>query len=203
LDQEESVSQNEASQAVEESMEPAAAIASEEVQPPEEKTEEPSIEELTRRLAEAERKAEGHRNELLRARAELDNVRKRAARDVESAHKYSLERFVNELLPVKDSLELGMAAATQSADIASLREGVELTLKMFAAALGKCGVQAVEPVGERFNPEFHQAMTMQESGEAEPGTVLTVVQKGYLLNDRLVRPALVIVAKAPPEATDP
>jgi molecular chaperone GrpE len=183
-------------------MEPAAAEIGEEALPPEEQAEGPSIEEMKGRLAEAGRMAEAHRNELLRARAELDNVRKRAARDVENAHRYSLERFVNEILPVKDSLELGMAAATQSADIASLREGVELTLKLFVAALSKCGVQAVEPVGEKFNPEFHQAMTMRESGEAEPGTVLTVVQKGYLLNDRLVRPALVIVAQAPSEATD-
>ena len=205
------MSQKEAFQAAEEHTEENTQVpAQEDITPPAaeagaetgEKMVGPSVAELTERLAEAQQKAETHLNDLLRARAELDNVRKRAARDVESAHKYALERFVSELLPVKDSLELGLAAAEQAVDIASLREGVELTLKMFAAALDKCCVQAVEPVGEKFNPELHQAMTMEESREAEPGTVLTVVQKGYLLNDRLVRPALVIVAKAPSEATN-
>jgi molecular chaperone GrpE len=159
----------------------------------------PSIQELTESLEQARCKIEEYWNDLLRARAELDNVRKRAARDVANAHKYALERFITELLPVKDSLELGLAAAVQSTDVKSLREGIELTLKILSAALAKIGVEAIEPSAEKFNPELHQAMTMQESKEAEPGTVLSVVQKGYLLNDRLIRPAMVIVAKQPSE----
>lgn len=136
------------------------------------------------------------RDEALRARAEADNTRKRAERDVEAAHKYGQERLVNELLPVKDSLDLGLAAAATASDIESLREGMTLTAKMFGDFLDKMAVKAVDPQGERFDPELHQAMTMEESGEVAPGTVLRVMQKGYLLNDRLLRPALVVVAKA-------
>ena len=154
----------------------------------------PSVEELTQSLEEWQAKADGYLNELLRTRAEAENVRKRAQRDVENAHKYGQERLVGEMLPVKDSMELGLSAAQTAADADSIREGLELTLKMFNAALEKIGVKEVNPVGEKFNPELHQAMSMQEA-DAEPGSVLTVVQKGYQLNDRLVRPAMVIVAK--------
>lgn len=154
-----------------------------------------SVAQLMESLEEANRKAELHWNELLRARADLENFRRRAARDVEAAHKYALERFMTEFLPVRDSMELGVNAAEQASDVDSLREGIELTLKMFNAALDKCGVKEVNPVGEKFDPELHQAMTVQESNEVEPGTVITVVQKGYLLNDRLIRPAMVVVAK--------
>jgi molecular chaperone GrpE len=154
-----------------------------------------SVAQLMESLEEANRKAELHWNELLRARADLENFRRRAARDVEAAHKYALERFMTEFLPVRDSMELGLNAAEQASDVDSLREGIELTLKMFNAALDKCGVKEVNPVGEQFDPELHQAMTVQESNEVEPGTVITVVQKGYLLNDRLIRPAMVVVAK--------
>jgi len=199
------VSQEKAAQANEEQLQEGIEAGSIEViaAPPAEAVQGPSEKELREFLAEAQQKAEAHWNDLLRVRAELDNVRKRAARDVENAHKYALERFVTEFLPVKDSLELGLSAAQQTADIASLHQGVELTLKMFSDALSKCGVQTVEPAGEKFNPELHQAMTMEESREAEPGTVLTVVQKGYLLNDRLIRPALVIVAKAASDTAGP
>lgn len=142
------------------------------------------------------REANQLRDEALRARAEVDNVRKRAERDVEAAHKYGQERLVNELLPVKDSLDLGLAAAAAATDIAALREGMELTAKMFGDFLEKLAVRAIDPVGERFDPELHQAMTMEASGDVAPGTVLRVMQKGYLLNDRLLRPALVVVARA-------
>ena len=155
----------------------------------------PSVEELTQSLEEWQAKADGYLNELLRTRAEAENVRKRAQRDVENAHKYGQDRLVGEMLPVKDSMELGLTAAQTAGEAASIREGLELTLKMFNAALEKFGVKEVNPVGEKFNPELHQAMSMQEA-DAEPGSVLTVVQKGYQLNDRLVRPAMVIVAKA-------
>jgi molecular chaperone GrpE len=155
----------------------------------------PSVEELSQSLQEWQAKADGYLNELLRTRAEAENVRKRAQRDVENAHKYGQDRLVSEMLPVKDSMELGLSAAETATDVTSIREGLELTLKMFNTALEKIGVTEVNPVGEKFNPELHQAMSMQEA-DAEPGSVLTVVQKGYQLNDRLVRPAMVIVAKA-------
>lgn len=147
--------------------------------------------ELDQALATAEK----HRDEALRALAELDNVRKRAERDVESAHKFGMEKFINELLPVKDSMDLGFDAANSAEDVAALREGMALTLKMFDGALEKGGVKAIDPVGEEFDPEFHQAMMMEESLEAEPGKILRVMQKGYSLNERLVRPAMVVVAK--------
>ena len=123
-------------------------------------------------------------------------MRRRVERDLQNAHKFALERFVSELLPVKDSLELGLSAsAEKGASVESIAEGAALTLRMLEQAMEKFGITAVDPAGEPFNPEFHQAMTMQESETAESGTVLTVVQKGYLLNERLVRPAMVIVAK--------
>ena len=147
-------------------------------------------------LAEARREARQNLDRALRAHAELENVRKRLERDLRNAHKFALERFVSELLPVKDSLELGLEASSgKGASAAGIAEGVELTLRMLEQAMEKFGVKVVDPDGEPFDPEFHQAMTMQQSDTAEPGTVLTVVQKGYLLNERLVRPAMVIVAK--------
>jgi molecular chaperone GrpE len=150
---------------------------------------------LAAELEEARTLAEERWNELLRAKAELENLRKRAERDVENAHKYGLEKFILELLPVKDSLELGLSAASTAQDLATVTEGVELTLKMLTAALEKHGVALVDPAGEQFNPDLHQAVSMAESSEAAPGTVMTVIQKGYTLNDRLVRPAMVTVAK--------
>ena len=147
-------------------------------------------------LAEARREAGQNLDRALRAHAELENVRRRLERDLQNAHKFALERFVSELLPVRDSLELGLAASSEKgAGAAGIVEGVELTLRMLDQAMEKFGVKTVDPAGEPFDPEFHQAMTMQESDTAEPGTVLTVVQKGCLLNERLVRPAMVIVAK--------
>ena len=131
---------------------------------------------------------------LLRVQAELENQRRRAQRDLENAHKFGVEKFVAELLPVKDSMELGMASGAD-AEVGALREGLELTDKMLTSALEKLGVVQVDPQGDAFNPELHQAMSMQEGGEIGPGKVVTVFQKGYLLNDRLVRPAMVIVSK--------
>lgn len=135
------------------------------------------------------------KDELLRARAELDNTRKRAERDVEAAHKHGQERFVQELLPVKDSIDLGLDAAAHATDMDALREGMTLTAKMFTDFFDKLAIRAIDPHGERFDPEHHQAMTMEETAEHAPGTVIRVMQKGYLHNDRLVRPALVVVAK--------
>ncbi|HET7306448.1 MAG TPA: nucleotide exchange factor GrpE [Gammaproteobacteria bacterium] len=147
-------------------------------------------------LAEAERKAEENRNDYLRLAAELENVRKRMQRDLAQAHKFAIDKFAIELLPVKDSLELALSAHEQDADD-GLREGVEMTLKLLTSALEKHGITEVDPAGEPFNPELHEAMAMQPSDEADPDTVLNVVQKGYVLNGRLLRPARVIVARAP------
>ena len=155
----------------------------------------PSLEELERALEEARVEAQTHRDTSLRARAELENVRRRAERDVANAHRYGLERFVNEFLPVRDSLELGVSAAGDDADAARVREGMELTLKLMATAFEKLGIEEVDPAGQPFDPDLHQAMSMQDGEGGESGTVLTVVQKGYRLNERLVRPALVVVAK--------
>jgi molecular chaperone GrpE len=155
-----------------------------------------TVEELALMLEEARNKAAENWDQVMRVQAELENSRRRAALDVEKAHKYALEKFALELLPVKDSLEMGLAAATAGdANVEKLREGTELTLKMLGNALEKFGITEVNPVGEPFNPELHQAMTMQESAEHEPNTVTAVMQKGYLLNDRLIRPAMVVVCK--------
>jgi molecular chaperone GrpE len=166
--------------------------------------EEMSHEQLLLTLQDAKAKADQHWNQLLLARAELDNNRRRNERDVENAHKFALEKFVRELLPVKDSLELGLAAALgEGTELEKLREGMALTLKMLGSAMEKFGVSEVDPAGEKFNPERHQAMAMQESPTAEANTVLTVYQKGYLLNDRLIRPAMVVVSSAPAEKKGP
>lgn len=155
-------------------------------------------------LQDARNKADEHWNQLLRAKADLDNLRRRAERDLEQAHRYGLERLVQELLPVKDSLELGLSASqgAEGEALKGLREGMELTRKMLQNALEKFGVKELSPQGERFNPELHQAMSVQERADAEPNTVLLVCQKGYLLHDRLIRPAMVIVSKAPETAAE-
>ena len=154
---------------------------------------EPSLEQ---RLAAAEALADEHWNGRLRLQAELENQRKRALRDVQNARKFGLEPILNDLLPVVDSIEMGLqASGAENATVQSIREGNELTLKMFAGMLDKHGVAEVNPVGERFDPEFHQAMSMQAVEGAEPNTVVQVLQKGYTLNERLLRPALVMVAK--------
>ncbi len=157
--------------------------------------------ELHALLEDARGKADEHWDQCLRLQADLDNLRKRAERDVANAHKFALERFAAELLPVRDSLELGLAAfAADGADPEKLREGVELTLQMLTNAMGKFEIREVNPRDEQFNPDFHQAMSLQERDDVEPNTVVTVVQKGYLLNERLLRPAMVIVSKAPDAA---
>lgn len=146
---------------------------------------------------EAERRrADENWEKYLRAVAELENFRKRAARDLENSRRYAIERFAGELLGVADSLEMGIAAG-EAADAASLLEGKQATLKQLRKVLGDFGVEEIDPRGERFDPEYHEAMTMQPSAEAEPGSVLTVIQKGYRINGRLLRPARVIVAAEP------
>ena len=156
---------------------------------------------LQRDLDQALAKADEHWKLYLGAHAEMENLRKRTERDVQNAHKFALERFFGELLPVRDSLEMGLAAAGGEVDVAQLREGVELTLKQLALAMEKFGLREVNPVGAKFDPSEHEAMAVVPSDQAEPNTVAQVVQKGYLLNDRLVRPAKVLVAQAPPKRT--
>lgn len=154
------------------------------------------IAQLRQELEAAQLLAAQQREQMLRAAAELENIRRRAARDVEQAHKFALERFAQELLPVRDSLELAGANAA-TADAASLAAGQEATLKLLARAFEKFSVVAIDPVGEPFDPQRHEAMAMQPSATAAPDSVLQVVQRGYELNGRLLRPARVIVARAP------
>lgn len=152
-------------------------------------------EELHALLTDARSKADEHWNQCLRLQADIENLRKRNERDLANAHKFALEKFANELLPVKDSLEMGLLAADDNADVAKLKEGSELTLKMLSNALEKHNIKEINPLNDLFNPEYHEAMSMQERDDVVPNTVVTVVQKGYLLNDRLIRPAMVIVSK--------
>lgn len=148
---------------------------------------------------EAEKaRADENWDRYLRTAAELENVRKRAARDVENARKFAVERFATELLAVKDSLEMGIAAAAETTGVESLLEGSRMTLKQLDATLERFGLAEVDPEGEPFDPALHEAMTTQPSDDVEPDTVLTVYQKGYTLNGRLLRPARVVVA-APAE----
>lgn len=150
----------------------------------------PSDKELIRKL---ELQSQEHYDAWLRAKAEADNIRKRAQADIANAHKYALENFAGELLPVRDALEAALSAGNTS--IESLRQGVELTLKQLNSAFEKGSIKEVNPIGEKFDPHRHQAMTAVESDKA-PNTVVHVLQKGYLLHDRVLRPALVTVAKA-------
>lgn len=150
----------------------------------------PSLEEL---LKKAELAAQEHHDAWLRARAEADNIRKRAQVDIANAHKYGIENFSTALLAVKDSLEA--ALATSNATIESLKNGVELTLKQLNSVFEKFNVSTIDPAGQKFDPHRHQAIGTVES-DAEPNTVVQVLQKGYLLHDRVIRPAMVMVAKA-------
>ncbi|HXV11046.1 MAG TPA: nucleotide exchange factor GrpE [Burkholderiales bacterium] len=150
----------------------------------------PSLETLLKR---AELAAEEHHDAWLRARAEADNIRKRAQAEIASAHKFAVESFASELLAVKDSLEA--ALGTENASVESMKSGVELTLKQLRGVFEKFSLSEIDPAGQKFDPHRHQAITMVES-DAEPNTVVQVLQKGYLLHDRVIRPALVTVAKA-------
>jgi molecular chaperone GrpE len=153
------------------------------------------VETLQSLLEKEKEQSQVYRDAALRSQAEMENLRKRTVRDVEGAHKYALEKFVHELLPIMDSLSLGMSAAESAEHVNELREGMDLTLKMFINALDKFGVKEIDPLNEKFNPEQHEAVSMQEIEGYESGTVVTVMQKGYELNGRLVRPAMVVVAK--------
>lgn len=155
----------------------------------------PSYEELEAKLTEAEQKAQENWDKFLRAQAEMDNLRRRAEKDVSNAHKYAQDKLLNALLPVVDSLERAIEACQNNEVNKVILEGVELTLKLFLDTLEKQGLKQLNPKGEVFDPNFHEAISMQETQEVDSGYVLAVVQKGYKLHDRILRPALVVVAK--------
>ena len=149
-------------------------------------------------LEAAKQTIEDQKDSVVRAAAEVENIRRRAAQDVDKAHKFALEKFAGDLLPVLDNLERAIEFADKDNEaIKPMLEGVEMTAKSFVEALGRFNVEVVEPQGETFNPDLHQAMSMQPSEDVAPNTVLAVMQKGYTLNGRLLRPAMVMVSKAP------
>jgi molecular chaperone GrpE len=148
---------------------------------------------MEERLKKAELAAAEHHDAWLRAKAEADNIRKRAQGDIASAHKFALEAFASDLLAVKDSLEA--ATASEKASVESMRSGIELTLKQLAGVFERYNLAEINPVGQKFDPHRHQAISTVEA-DAEPNTVVQVLQKGYLLHERVIRPALVTVAKA-------
>jgi len=157
----------------------------------------PRVAELEGKLAAANAELDKSRDDFLRARAEMDNVRRRATEDVAKAHRFGLESFAGALLAVKDSLDA--ALTVENTSIESFKEGVEITAKQLDAVLEKFSIKAIVPENEKFDPHRHQAISQVES-DKEPGTVVSVLQKGYLLHDRVLRPALVVVAKAKEEA---
>ena len=153
-------------------------------------------ESIDTQLANAQETIKDYWEQMMRLRAEIDNNRKRAERDLENAHKYALKSFVENLLPIIDSMEMGYtAAAADNATLESIREGSELTMNMFIQVLTRNGLEPIDPLGEKFDPERHQAISMIEAEGAESGNIIEVMQKGFLLNDRLVRPAMVVVAR--------
>jgi molecular chaperone GrpE len=152
---------------------------------------------LQAELEKANARADENWEKVLLAKADVENMRRRTQKDVEKAHRFSIEKFAKEMLPVVDSLELGLASAqTASADVNAIKEGLELTHKQLLDSLEKSGVKQVNPEGEIFNPELHQAVSVVPSPEHEPNTVIQVFQKGYTLNERLLRPAMVIVSQS-------
>lgn len=160
-----------------------------------EKNKEEDIDVLHIQLAKLQDESTAALDKAVRAQAEMENLRKRTARDVENAHKYALEKFVQELLPVIDSLELGLSTSVDIENAEDLRKGMDLTLEIFKTVIEKFGVVIVNPETEKFDPEFHEAISMQETKNVKSGEIVAVMQKGYSLNGRLIRPAMVIVAK--------
>jgi molecular chaperone GrpE len=168
----------------------------EDVVPEHAESEDEAGETMEQQLAKAQVTIKDYWDQMMRLRAEIENNLKRAERDIENAHKYALKNFVENLLPVIDSMEMGqVAAGADNATLESIREGSALTMSMFVQALEKNGLEQIDPFGEKFDPERHQAISMITAENAESNTVIEVMQKGFLLNDRLVRPAMVIVAK--------
>lgn len=160
-------------------------------------------EDLQLMLEDARNKADEHWDQLLRAKAEYENLQRRQKRDLENAHKFALEGFASDILAVRDSMELGLDAANNdSADVKSLREGNELTLKLLSDVMERYKIVQIDPNGETFDPDYHQAMAMQPRDDVPANTVIAVMQKGYTLNDRLIRPAMVMVSQGAPGKVD-
>lgn len=154
--------------------------------------------ELEQKLEQATNQATEEKDRALRTVAEMENLRRRTSLDVEKAHKFALEKFASELLPVLDNLERTLQVADNNNEaVKPLLEGVELTLKSMASSVAKFGVVAIDPMGQPFDPNQHQAMSMIENPDVAPNTVIAVMQKGYELNGRVIRPAMVMVSKAP------
>lgn len=151
---------------------------------------------LEQQLSQAQETIKDYWEQMMRLRAEIENNRKRALRDIEAAHKFAVKSFVESLLPVIDSMEMGqIASQAETATLESINEGTALTMDMFIQALEKHGLQQIDPKGEKFDPERHQAITMIEDKTVSSNSVIKVMQKGFVLNERLVRPAMVVVAK--------
>lgn len=181
-----------AEQAVEETAQPAEATQ-----------QQARIEELEKALAAAQATIADQKDSVLRAKADGENARRRAEAEVEKARKFALERFAGELLPVADNLERAVQLADSENEIVKpLIEGMEITLKSFISTIEKFGMKVIDPQGETFNPELHQAMSMQESADFAPNTVMAVMQKGYEISGRLLRPAMVMVSRAPDGGVD-
>ncbi len=162
---------------------------------------ETAVDDLQKQLKQAQKQAQENWERALRVQADMENLKRRTQKDLENAHKYALEKFAKELLSVIDSLELGIQASTSdNPEVVALREGSELTIKQFEAVFAKFNIEAIDPSGQPFDPELHQAMSMQPSADVEPNTVLNVFQKGYSLNGRLIRPAMVVVASKMPDS---
>ena len=158
---------------------------------------------LQQQLSAAEAAAQEEKDRALRIAAEMENLRRRAAQDVEKAHKFALEKFTGELLPVIDSLERALELADRDNEtLKPMMEGVELTLRAMLTTVGKFGVEQVNPMGDAFDPNRHQAISMVENGNVAPNSVMAVMQKGYELNGRVIRPAMVMVARAPSASID-
>jgi molecular chaperone GrpE len=161
------------------------------------------IVELERALAKAEATIFEQKDGVLRAKADMENARRRAEGEVVKARKFALEKFAGELLPVADNLERALQLAdTENESLKPMIEGVDITLKSFLGTIEKNGLKVIDPQGEKFNPELHQAMSMQENAELPANTVMAVMQKGYEINGRLLRPAMVMVSRAPDGGVD-
>lgn len=174
-----------------------AAVEAAEQHEAQEQSPEAEIAMLYAELEAAKQTIADQKDSVVRAAADVDNMRRRAAQDVEKAHKFALEKFANELLPVIDNLERAIEFSDKENEtLKPLLEGIDMTVKSFNDAVAKFGVEIVNPQGEQFNPDFHQAMSIQPSDDVTPNTVLAVMQKGYTLNGRLLRPAMVMVSKA-------
>jgi len=167
------------------------------IETPEEEAEGDELQQMTKALSHAEQELGKHHDAMLRMQAEMENLRKRLLRDLEKSRKFALERILKDILQVRDSLELGLETDSASATIEQLREGQVLTFKMLDKVLQDHDMELIDPVGEAFNPEFHQAMTVLPTEEFEDNCVMEVLQKGFKLHDRLIRPAMVVVSRKP------